>query len=70
MAVTIQQLSKFQVCALKNLYDQDIWPEKIGIVHETGNLVFEYTESGIDKNGNVYTEMKTAEILHEPAKGA
>lgn len=64
-SATVQMFSWFQIIALKNMYDNDMFPEKIGIVQETGNLIVEYKESGIDRNGNIYTEMKTIGIPHK-----
>lgn len=63
-SVTIQQLSWFQVIALKNLYDNDIFPNKIGIVHESGDLVIEYEEIAMNSCG-IFSQMKTIKIPHK-----
>lgn len=49
--VTVQMLTWYQLIALKNLYDQEIWPLRIGIVHETGDVIIEYDHSVVSPNG-------------------
>ena len=61
---TVQVLSWFQLIALKNMYDNDKFPNKIGIGQETGDLIIEYEESGINSVG-IYTEMKTIKIPYK-----
>lgn len=58
---TVKVFSWFQIIALKNLYDNDMFPNKIGVIQETGDLLVEYEESGINSRG-IYTEMKTIKI--------
>lgn len=64
-SVTIQQLSYFQIIALKNFYDNDIFPQNIGIIRETGDMIIEYEESSINSSG-IFTDMKTVKIPLKP----
>jgi len=61
MSSTVQMLTWYQLIALKNLYDQGIWPQKIGIIHETSDLIIEYEHTYIDPNG-IATSRETIKI--------
>ena len=60
--MTVRQLSWFQLMALKNLYDQEIWPNKIAIIQETGDLIIEYSHSMVAPKGLPYTKNETINI--------
>lgn len=67
---TVQQLSHFQLIALKNLYDQNLWPNKIGLIHENGDLIVEFKQTYFGING-LYVKNEVVGIPHTepPASG-
>ena len=60
-SVTISQLSYYQLICLKNMYDNEIWPQKICIIQETGEIIVEYLESEVNR-GDIVEVMKSVKI--------
>ena len=60
----IRQLTWYQIIVLKNLYDQGYWPNKIGIVDGSNDLIVEYEQPSVGING-MHTSLETVRIEHK-----